>query len=401
MNCPICQEKKSVSVSTLNTECVCKISNTTNQQFSSQSPLFLSKNIVDSIKERIATLEKLIHSQPFKDVAHSNTTSSPSGGILMSYDFHLLNDTPKLIEINTNAGGFFINYEMLQGLDRCCEDAHAYDPDNVEKQILEMFRNEFAKINTRELRTVAIMDENPTEQFLYPEFLICKNILEKHGIHVFIVDPKEVEVNDGMARVLGTSIDLIYNRVTDFYFTKEEHAHLLALAESNTESNTTVLSPGPEDYRLFADKSNFLHLQDRHIQEMALTKEEANVVRETIPETFRVGEDTADTLWENRKRYFFKPLNGYGGKGAYNGKGLTKKVWEDIKNSQYIAQEIIQPSTKEKENEGEIESFKYDIRAYTYRGEVLLLSARLYQGQTTNFRTPGGGFAPVFITTNK
>jgi hypothetical protein len=26
---------------------------------------------------------------------------------------------------------------------------------------------------------------------------------------------------------------------------------------------------------------------------------------------------------------------------------------------------------------------------------VLLCAARRYQGQTTNFRTPGGGFAPV------
>jgi hypothetical protein len=26
-----------------------------------------------------------------------------------------------------------------------------------------------------------------------------------------------------------------------------------------------------------------------------------------------------------------------------------------------------------------------------------LTAARLYQGQTTNFRTPGGGFAPVYV----
>ena len=31
------------------------------------------------------------------------------------------------------------------------------------------------------------------------------------------------------------------------------------------------------------------------------------------------------------------------------------------------------------------------------RSRVLLAAARLYQGQTTNFRTPGGGFAPVFF----
>jgi hypothetical protein len=41
-------------------------------------------------------------------------------------------------------------------------------------------------------------------------------------------------------------------------------------------------------------------------------------------------------------------------------------------------------------------SRKTDFRLYTYDGAVLLKAARLYQGQTTNFRTPGGGFAPVF-----
>ena len=40
---------------------------------------------------------------------------------------------------------------------------------------------------------------------------------------------------------------------------------------------------------------------------------------------------------------------------------------------------------------------KLDIRLYTYGGQLLLAAARLYQGQTTNFRTPGGGFAPVLV----
>jgi hypothetical protein len=31
-----------------------------------------------------------------------------------------------------------------------------------------------------------------------------------------------------------------------------------------------------------------------------------------------------------------------------------------------------------------------------YDAAVQLITARLYQGQTTNFRTSGGGFAPVF-----
>lgn len=34
---------------------------------------------------------------------------------------------------------------------------------------------------------------------------------------------------------------------------------------------------------------------------------------------------------------------------------------------------------------------------YVYDGQLLLTAARLYQGQVTNFRTPGGGFAPVLV----
>jgi hypothetical protein len=30
---------------------------------------------------------------------------------------------------------------------------------------------------------------------------------------------------------------------------------------------------------------------------------------------------------------------------------------------------------------------------------VQLVAARIYQGQTTNFRTPGGGFSPVIVLT--
>lgn len=40
---------------------------------------------------------------------------------------------------------------------------------------------------------------------------------------------------------------------------------------------------------------------------------------------------------------------------------------------------------------------KFDVRAYTYQRKILLLAARMYAGQTTNFRTPGGGFAPVVV----
>jgi hypothetical protein len=35
------------------------------------------------------------------------------------------------------------------------------------------------------------------------------------------------------------------------------------------------------------------------------------------------------------------------------------------------------------------------VRNYCVGDATWLRAARLYRGQTTNFRTPGGGFAPV------
>jgi len=46
--------------------------------------------------------------------------------------------------------------------------------------------------------------------------------------------------------------------------------------------------------------------------------------------------------------------------------------------------------------EDDAQVLKFDIRDYVYDGSVQWVAARLYQAQTTNFRTPGGGFAPVY-----
>lgn len=45
---------------------------------------------------------------------------------------------------------------------------------------------------------------------------------------------------------------------------------------------------------------------------------------------------------------------------------------------------------------GSHEHLKFDLRTYVYRGQVQWTAAWVYQGQTTNFRTSGGGFAPVY-----
>ncbi len=399
MNCAICTTSIEVNYKELNEKCFCGDEKTKSQfsSFSSHSPIFISQKVEASIKEAISIIEKVIQSETFKKslVTDLNLKNS-SGGILSCYDFHLDGDVPKLIEINTNAGGFFLNYELLKNSTICCSHTKGQSVENLEERIISMFKNEFKKTTNKELKTVAIIDENPETQFLYPDMVICKNILEKNGIRAFIVDSKDLEIVAGAALYNGTPIDLVYNRLTDFYFKNQENKKFLPLLDSDA----TVISPNSKDYVLFADKANLLHLQNVDIYKDVLSQIEIGNLKNTLLETILVNKDNEKSLWENRKKYFFKPINGFGGRGAYNGKGLTKKVWEYITTNSYIAQETISANTKNKEIDGKEESFKFDIRAYTYAGTILLLGARVYQGQTTNFRTVGGGFGSVFIAEN-
>jgi len=65
--------------------------------------------------------------------------------------------------------------------------------------------------------------------------------------------------------------------------------------------------------------------------------------------------------------------------------------------SDYVAQRLALPGERAVTVEGVPQSLKYDVRCYVYDGAIQLVAARLYQGQTTNFRTPGGGFALVRV----
>ncbi len=66
-----------------------------------------------------------------------------------------------------------------------------------------------------------------------------------------------------------------------------------------------------------------------------------------------------------------------------------------VAGGDYVAQLYAPPSRRGVLVDGARTDLKVDIRPDTYAGAVLLTAARLYQGQTTNMRTPGGGFAPV------
>ena len=117
---------------------------------------------------------------------------------------------------------------------------------------------------------------------------------------------------------------------------------------------------------------------------------------EGVPRTLRVTPENAQALWASRKGYFFKPAAGFGSRATYRGDKLTHRVWSEILKQDYIAQAFVPPNLRAVTVDDQKLTLKYDVRLYTYSGETLLIAARVYQGQTTNFRTSGGGFAVVY-----
>jgi hypothetical protein len=77
------------------------------------------------------------------------------------------------------------------------------------------------------------------------------------------------------------------------------------------------------------------------------------------------------------------------------GEKLTKNKFNSLDLQATLVQQRIKPSVTVL-SDGE--RFKTDFRLFVYRDKVTFVSARIYQGQVTNLRTPGGGFSKVRIS---
>jgi hypothetical protein len=151
---------------------------------------------------------------------------------------------------------------------------------------------------------------------------------------------------------------------------------------------------------LYADKRNLTLLcNETFLRETGVADNTISTLLAAIPHTEIMTAENRGALWAKRRSLFFKPAAGYGSKAAYRGDKLTKRVWEEMTKTTYVAQALVAPIERHVADSGTATELKADVRNYAYAGVVKLVAARLYQGQTTNFRTPGGGFAPVFTQT--
>lgn len=369
----------------------------------SHAPVFLPKADGDAMQAIVHAIEAVTRLPQYQQAALSRAPAiahidhGPIG-VFMGYDFHLTPDGPKLIEINTNAGGAFLNAFLAQAQIACCAEVKQglarQSIAQFENHVIDMFETEWRRQGrTDALQRIAIVDNAPHEQYLYPEFVLAKRLFERRGYQAVIADPSTLHFKCDVLQESGVPIDLVYNRLVDFTLDDPRHTALRAAYEGGA----VVLTPNPRNHALIADKRNLTLLSDHETLSAWGLDASAIAALSGVPRAVSVTRDNAEALWRERKSLFFKPASGHASKAVYRGDKLTKGVWASILEGAYIAQDFAPPGERTIEVDGERVQRKVDVRLYTYAGEPLLAASRLYQGQTTNFRTAGGGFAPVFF----
>ena len=371
----------------------------------SSTVVFLADEMKQKMTATIAAIEHVMALSAYQSLALARAPAIAQHafgplGVCMGFDFHLGVGGPQLIEINTNAGGALLNVALARAQETCCEEMDwAFAPkashDTLEPTLFDMFVAEWQRQRGKAaLAYVVIVDDDPAAQYLAPEFELFRQLFVRHGVTAGIADPSALEWHDGKLWHQGLVVDLVYNRLTDFYLSEPKHQAL----KSAYEAGAVVLTPHPRAHALYADKRNLIALsQDDLLATWGVAKADRGVLLAGVPLTQLVTAERADELWAQRRQLFFKPVASFGGKAAYRGDKLTRRVWGEILAGDFVAQALVPPGQRLIEVDGVQTDLKFDIRAYTYAGQVQLLAARMYAGQTTNFRTQGGGFAPVIV----
>ena len=343
------------------------------EQLISPFQVHLESSIIEQMKSEIKSYWKLRSwSEKYlaQKYADFNLRKPSNFAACMSYDFHLSSEKKlELIEINTNAAFLALGIELysfwkLKGV----------DPLFTTEKLVQMFQHEIiltGKASTSP--SVAIFDENPYEQRLYIEFLLFKSLFEKFKVGSEIINLPDAEQLK--------KFSLVYNRYTDFYLQNEKSLQ----TKEMFNAGQIELSPHPYEYFLLADKQRLI---DWNLQ--TDIEKPASLLA-----VYDLATSDRAEIWGKRKSLFFKPKTSFGGKQAYRGTSISTKAFDSIYQDGFIAQKISAPPEIEVNYLGSAMKFKYDLRCYAYQDELQLVIARLYQGQTTNLNTPGGGFACV------
>jgi glutathione synthase/RimK-type ligase-like ATP-grasp enzyme len=284
----------------------------------------------------------------------------PYGAFMLGFDFHLTSQGPRLIEINTNAGG------LASALYLHREDSSGRDIALSFVSALTLEFRAFGGVESPGL--IAIMDDDVEKQHFFPEMKSLGQLLQKAGIKTVVISPEDAIPSPEGLQFHGETIEVIYNRLVDFRLKEASHNHLRQAAIEKK----VLITPHPAAYARIADKRNLLRL--RH---------------PLNPRSFQLRDKPLDEWWQNRKHWVFKPPQGAGSRGVYRGDKITSVKFNTLPLETVVQEYVHVPKSED--------GSKYDVRVYTQDHHILAAVARHYTGQVMEMRSALAGFRRIKI----
>lgn len=344
----------------------------------------------------VRLLDRLSRHAGYRSLVYQNLPETARfdpghSAVMMCYDFHLVGEVPRLIEVNTNAGGGLLAYLAHDPLLAIVpESLNA----KLRERLLKTFSDEiyqFSGGREKKPERIVIVDENPEEQYLYPEMRAFIDLFSAWGIAAEIADPQQLGASADGVWLNGNPVDMVYNRHCDFYLESEAMA---GLREAYL-ARKVCLSPNPHLYGLLADKRRMeLWTNPLKRSEFSLSPSDLTILDETVPTSSLLSSLDLQEAWSTRKGLVFKPVDSFGSRGVLLGGKISRTRFEQQPVETTLVQELVPPSLTEVPG---ADPMKTDLRLYAYQDQALGVTARLYRGQVTNLRTPGGGFARVKV----
>jgi hypothetical protein len=365
----------------------------------------LERGVFDTIRRVVATLHDVAHRDVFQ--AHVDADACavarhrpPNFAVFMGYDFHLTPAGPRLIEVNTNAGGALLNglhtASLCDPVKLACMCSDLMPVETMQARLVATFvaEHELARPGVP-LRHVAIADDRPGEQFLRAEFDLFVRLFADAGIEARVCDVRELVRAAGALTLGKQAVDLVYLRDTDWRLATSR-SHSLREAYLAGE---VVVTPSPREHHLLADKRRLaLFSSSVALAELGVSPEDAALLAEVVPETLALEALGLERAWAERRTWVFKPADAFASRAVYRGDKISRAKFDEIAaQGGFVAQRRVEPGEIPVQTTEGARTMKFDVRAYAYRDDVLLLGARVYQGQVTNLRTPGGGFSAICV----
>ncbi|MFO1426334.1 MAG: hypothetical protein U1F11_05060 [Steroidobacteraceae bacterium] len=173
---------------------------------------------------------------------------------------------PRLIEINTNAGGALLTALLAGAYSGCCAPAGAAAPtvagEAAQHDIVAMFEEWRLQRHGDGPPSLLVVDE-PRGQ--YPSARV-RAVPRAVRAPRHPTPPSPMRARSGGATGAwrtGAPLDMVYNRLTDFELAAAARAALRAAFEAGA----IVLTPHPGSYALYADKRNLVALGDPQVLE--------------------------------------------------------------------------------------------------------------------------------------